>query len=266
MEIKTCEEYVLAELEQIRKEKDALLEEIRKLKDDVTECLHHHHDDCCCDDDCSGDSDDNCEGDCCCKCNSCVTEDDEEDGGLQKIYQVIVVDPVWDNWSELGWYKSVADINAAIRDVIIDLLIDAVQMEAARCKGGPQGLLTDEAIEAGITAPFENNRNGWEEFFRKYANTDSFVSEYASTFSTAIDKPCLTYNDLVDECCEAPDGCGPIIQLSEIVGDESAISVRGFVHLMHPATIKAILAEYNTAEDPDVHEDSESTTARKKEK
>ena len=129
----------------------------------------------------------------------------------EQILQVIVVDPIWDNWQEVGWFIDEVEASQAMGPFVLAALSNA---------GG-------EFMDKYDTPLSE------DDLAKLIRMPDDFIHVYPSTFSLCLDRPGLTYEDLLAECfCDADgnqvvfmDPDKSVIDLGDI-----AMVIRGFVH------------------------------------
>lgn len=135
---------------------------------------------------------------------------------VKKIYELILVDAIWDNWEHLGWVTDLKEAGAKLESYVVDKIQYALDNGAkiiytGKGRKNSKPLTVDE-VEKVIKMP------------------DDFIQEYTSTYCTCIDRPCITIEEMVDEC----------LPNYELVGDENGsvyedygegtLCVRGFVH------------------------------------
>lgn len=143
---------------------------------------------------------------------------------LKRIYEVVVVDPVWDNWEHEGYYD---DLNGTFFKKEMKKIICAVL--ATELVSSEINLVNRET---GERVP-KDNIDQWLE--DQVEIPDDFLTEYASTFSYCIDRPDISYEEVLQECIN--DFCmrrgDDAIYEWEMSGcydpDECLLRIRGFV-------------------------------------
>ncbi len=145
-------------------------------------------------------------------------QDEKQTGNrhIRKVYELILVDTIWDNWEHLGWVTDLKEAGAKLESYVVDKIQYALDNGAKIIytgKGKKNGKpLTADEVEKVIKMP------------------DDFIQEYTSTFCTCIDRPCITIEEMVEECLpnyelvEDEDG-----STYEDYGEDT-LCVRGFVH------------------------------------
>lgn len=140
----------------------------------------------------------------------------------RELYQVIVVDTDYDNWEEVGWFGSTEDASRYLRGYILNLFEMSLEMNDFRLVDKDNNILHKEDLNRLINMP------------------DSFIVEYASTFNSCIDRPCISWEELLDECFCDSEGNQLVFFDEDADGepaadygygpDDCALTVRGFVH------------------------------------
>ena len=135
------------------------------------------------------------------------------------IYQVIVVDPVWDNWEELGWFTDLKKAAPKLKDTVVGAIENAITSGAkiVRKDNHKRKMKTGD-VEDAVVVP------------------EDFIREYPSTFNVCIDRPYVSAEELVEECL-------PDWELAEeFLGDgESTMCVRGFVQEWPEEIVDALM-------------------------
>lgn len=145
-------------------------------------------------------------------------------GGMKRIYEVVVVDPVWDNWEHEGYYD---DLNGTFFKKEMKKIICAVL--ATELVSSEINLVNRETGERVL----KDNIDQWLEDHVEIPN--DFLTEYTSTFSYCIDRPDISYEEVLQECIN--DFCmrrgDEVIYEWEMSGyhdsDECLLRIRGFV-------------------------------------
>ena len=141
---------------------------------------------------------------------------------FKKIYEIITVDPVWDNWELEGYYDSLTSDrfkhdmkNWVVSNLALFLECDDIKLMSTA---------TGEILQYDADG-CNYNWNKWLE--ENVEIPDNFITEYAGTFNMCIDRPCITYREVVEECLA---GAGvEVSSESDYDPDDVAFSVRGFV-------------------------------------
>ena len=124
------------------------------------------------------------------------------------VYELILVDPVWDNWEHMGWVTDLKDAAPKFKNAVVEAITQALDDGAVIVRKQDNDVeLSKESVGDAVVMP------------------DDFIEEYPSTFSMCIDRPYVTIEELVDECL-------PGWELAEpFDGDgENTLCIRGFIH------------------------------------
>lgn len=125
---------------------------------------------------------------------------------IKKIYELILVDPVWNNWEHMGWVTDLKDAAPKFRNVVVDALVEAINDGVVIIREHDKKVqLAAESVEKAVVMP------------------DNFIQEYVSTFCMCIDRPYITIEELVDECL-------PGWELEEMYDGDCGLCIRGFIH------------------------------------
>lgn len=141
------------------------------------------------------------------------------------IYQVIVVDPVWDNREELGWFTDLKEAAPRLKEVVVQAIETAVTYGAKIVrKDNHKRKMKAEDVEDAVVIP------------------EDFIQEYPGTFGVCIDRSYIPAEDLVEECL-------PDWELAEeYYGDgESTVCVRGFVQEWPEEIVDALMEWFGPA-------------------
>ena len=131
---------------------------------------------------------------------------------IKKIYELILVDSIWDNWEHMGWVTDLKDAAPKFRNAVVDALVEAINDGAVITRTSE---LTD-----GISAVLYLDPEMVE---KEVVMPDDFLQEYVSTFCMCIDRPYITIEELVDECL-------PGWELEEMYDGDCGLCIRGFIH------------------------------------
>ena len=140
---------------------------------------------------------------------------------LKRVYQIILVDPIWDIWEVMGFYDDLNSphLKKRLKDVIV------------------QNLLLDlEGGNVKLTGVDQENWGTWLE--DNIEVPDNFIHEYAGTFSVCIDRPYISYQDIYDECFHNKEGV--TLDSGDYDIEDNILSVRGFVMEWPKALIDAL--------------------------
>lgn len=193
-------------------------------------------------------------------------QDEKQTGNrhVKKIYELILVDPIWDNWEHLGWVTDLKEAGAKLESYVIDKIQyaldngakivyigkgrkkvdkDEVDEVVYTKKGKKRG--DPPIIDEVVVAPKKKKHEKFltaDEVEKVIKMPDDFIQEYTSTFCTCIDRPCITIEEMVDEC----------LPNYELVGDEDGnayedygegtLCVRGFVHEWPVGAVARLMA------------------------
>ena len=143
---------------------------------------------------------------------------------FKKVYQVFIIDNVWDNIEEIGWYDlEIASLE--LRDSILFALQTGGEVDYFDKDGNK---IEEEDLENYINVPKD------------------FLKEYPSTFSSCIDRAYISFKELVDECFLDEKGEQQVF----VKDDDSdacyceALCVRGFVHTWEKEIVDKIVRMY----------------------
>ena len=140
----------------------------------------------------------------------------------EQILQVVVVDPIWDNWIEVGWFPDEVEASQALREYILFALTG----NGCYFMDKYNTPLSEEDLEHMIRVP------------------DDFIKVYPSTFNLCLDRPDLTYEDLLAECfCDADGNQTVFMDPDKSLVDLGDITmvIRGFVHCWDRDVADAII-------------------------
>lgn len=140
---------------------------------------------------------------------------EEKNSMTKKIYELIFVDPVWDNWEHMGWVTDLKNAAPKFRGAVVGVLTEAMRDGAVIMKDGVP--LTEDEVEEAVVMP------------------DDFIQEYPSTFCMCIDRPYVTIEELVDECL-------PGWELKEPYDGECWLCIRGFVQELPANVVDGLMA------------------------
>lgn len=133
----------------------------------------------------------------------------------KKIYELIMIDPVWDNWEHMGWVTDLKNAAPKFKGVVVGVLTEAMRDGAVIMKDGVP--LTEDEVEEAVVMP------------------DDFIQEYASTFCSCIDRPYVSVDELVEECL-------PGWELAEEYYGDCGLCIRGFVHEWPASAVDSLMA------------------------
>lgn len=135
----------------------------------------------------------------------------------KNVYEVILVDPVWDNWEHLGFYEDLATASKALFPAIIQVLCDAA-MNGLK-------LVMDDGIPFMPERDHPLSYEDWEDLFKRWINIPGdFLRVYPSTFCECIDRPYVSIEDIIEECFP------PEINMAEPYDGDEYLCIRGFIH------------------------------------
>ena len=155
---------------------------------------------------------------------------------FKKIYEIITVDPTWDNWELEGYYDSLTSDrfkhdmkNWVVSNLALFLECDDIKLMST---------VTGEIL--GGDDPADGSKYNWSKWLEENVKIpDNFITEYAGTFNMCIDRPCITYREIVEECLA---GAGvEVSSASDYDPDDVAFSVRGFVMEWPEDTVDSLL-------------------------
>ena len=153
---------------------------------------------------------------------------------FKKIYEIITVDPTWDNWELEGYYDSLTSdrFKHDMKNWVVSNL--ALFLECNDIK-----LMSTATGEILQYDPDGCNYN-WNKWLEENVEIpDNFITEYAGTFNMCIDRPCITYREIVEECLAGAEV--EVSSESDCDPDDVAFSVRGFVMEWPEDTVDSLL-------------------------
>lgn len=141
---------------------------------------------------------------------------------FKKIYEIITVDPTWDNWELEGYYDSLTSDrfkhdmkNWVVSNLALFLECDDIKLVSTA---------TGEILQYDA----DGSNYNWTKWLEENVEIpDNFITEYAGTFNMCIDRPCITYREVVEECLAGAEV--EVSSESDYDPDDVAFSVRGFV-------------------------------------
>lgn len=150
---------------------------------------------------------------------------------VKKIYELIVVDPVWDNWDHVGFVEDLKDASALLEDYVVGAI--------------------ERAIENGVDIIYDGNigkKKGHklevDEVERAVKMPNDFIQEYASTFCMCIDRPYISLEELVEDCLP-----GYTLEYGDDAhyGEEpeETLCIRGFIHEWPVGVVDRLMAWEN---------------------
>lgn len=172
------------------------------------------------------------------------------------VYELILVDPVWDNWEHMGWVTDLKDAAPKFKNAVVEAITQALEDGAKIVK---KPFVEDEIEEVVYTrrgkkrgdppiideivfTPKKKKREKFltaDEVEKAIKMPDDFIQEYPSTFSMCIDRPYVTIEELVDECL-------PGWELAEPFDGESTLCIRGFIHEWPENVVRNLMAWEDT--------------------
>lgn len=160
----------------------------------------------------------------------------------KKIYELILVDSIWDNWEHMGWVTDLKDAAPKFRNAVVDALVEAINNGAVITRTSE---LTDGTSAVLYLDP--------EMVEKEVVMPDDFLQEYVSTFCMCIDRPYITIEELVDECL-------PGWELEEMYDGDCGLCIRGFIHEWPVGIVDRLMAwedaggAFEKMEDADMEE------------
>lgn len=144
---------------------------------------------------------------------------------FKKIYEIITVDPTWDNWEQEGYYDSLTSdrFKYDMKNWVVSNLALSLECDTIKLVDSVTGEILPYGSDGRNYDYYEWNK--WLEENVKIP--DDFITEYAGAFNMCIDRPYITYREIVEECL-AEAGV-EISSESTYDADDMAFSVRGFV-------------------------------------
>lgn len=145
---------------------------------------------------------------------------------LKKVYQVFIIDNVYDNIEEIGWYDNLEEASLDLKDSILFALQTGGEIDYFDKDGNK---IEEDDLENYINVPKD------------------FLKEYPSTFSSCIDRAYISFKELVDECFLDENGDQQVFlkdDSDDCYYDYEALCVRGFVHIWGEDIVDKVVEMY----------------------